>query len=375
MARLAARRADAALAKENGIRSAHVRETQGEAAHHARGLAHAVFETLARVLPAGADCALLDFPDHSNVGDSAIWAGERRFLDAHGMRLRYVGSLQTLSPAVLRRAMPEGLVLIHGGGNFGTVWPAHQAHRERVLRELRDYRVVQLPQSLHFDDAAALQAMRATIASHPDFTLMVRDRASERIASESLGARTVLCGDSALLLHDALQRASPDVDCLVLARSDKERAIEGLGEALAGERFSAATADWLDEPGSITRTLALHLRRRAQGRHAHHAWFQRRLAAQWDRLAWQRVHRGCRLLSRGRVVVTDRLHAHILCTLLGVPHVVLDNSYGKISSFMDEWTGSSTLVRRAGGAAQAAALCRELLQTTRQQGLAAGMAA
>ncbi len=342
---------------------------------HARGLAQGVLETLSRVLPAGGNCALLDFPDYSNVGDSAIWAGMGRFLAEHRMRRRYVGSLQTLSAAVLRRAMPGGVVLILGGGNFGTLWPAHQAHRERVLRELRDYRVVQLPQSLHFDTEEALRTMRELIASHPDFTLMVRDRASERIAVESLGARTVLCCDSALLLQGTLQRAAPDVDCFILARSDKERAIGGLGEALAGERITTASADWLDEPGSITRTLALHLRRRALGRHAHHAWFQQSLAGQWDRLAALRVRRGCRLLSRGRVVITDRLHAHILCTLLGVPHVVLDNSYGKISSFMDEWTGGSPLVRRAGSAEEAAAICRELLQTTRQQGLAAEVAA
>ncbi len=337
----------------------------------AQDLTHAI----AGVIPPGTDCALLDFPDHPNVGDSAIWSGERRFIHAHGMRLRYVSDLSTYSARVLRRAMPKGVVLIHGGGNFGTLWPAHQQHREQVLRDLADYPVVQLPQSLWFESDEALRATADVVRSHPDFTLMVRDRASQRIAQEGLGARAVLCADSALLLHGALARARPDVDCLILARSDKERAIDGLGAAFADHRISVATADWLEEGQSFARALALRLRRRAHGRLAHAALYQRALAAQWDRLADQRVRRGCRLLSRGRVVITDRLHAHILCTLLGIPHIVLDNSYGKISSFVEEWTHDHPLVRRATSVDEAGQLCLELLRTTRQQGLRAAATA
>ena len=75
------------------------------------------------------------------------------------------------------------------------------------------------------------------------------------------------------------------------------------------------------------RTLALRsanpldLRRRA------------RRVAYYDALAQQRIDRGLRLLGSARFVITDRLHGHILCTLMGIPHAVLDNSYGKIARF------------------------------------------
>ncbi|XP_048247973.1 glucose-6-phosphate/phosphate translocator 2, chloroplastic-like [Haliotis rufescens] len=42
---------------------------------------------------------------------------------------------------------------------------------------------------------------------------------------------------------------------------------------------------------------------------------------------------GMLFLQRGRVVITDRLHGHILSTLLGIPHVILDNNYHKVSSY------------------------------------------
>jgi pyruvyl transferase EpsO len=67
----------------------------------------------------------------------------------------------------------------------------------------------------------------------------------------------------------------------------------------------------------------------------------RALARTFAPLAKQRLARGCRILSSGRVVITDRLHGHILSLLLGIPHVLLDNSYGKVRSFYESWTKSS----------------------------------
>lgn len=40
----------------------------------------------------------------------------------------------------------------------------------------------------------------------------------------------------------------------------------------------------------------------------------------------------------GRLVVTDRLHAHVLAGLMGVPHIVVDNSYGKVAAIHGEYT-------------------------------------
>jgi pyruvyl transferase EpsO len=77
-------------------------------------------------------------------------------------------------------------------------------------------------------------------------------------------------------------------------------------------------------------------------------------------LAKRRLRRGLRVLARGRVVITDRLHGHILSLMMGVPHVVLDNTYGKISSFHRTWTAGADGVRIAGSAAEAVALARQL---------------
>ena len=71
---------------------------------------------------------------------------------------------------------------------------------------------------------------------------------------------------------------------------------------------------------------------------------------------------GLLFLQRGRVVVTERLHGHILATLLDIPHVVLDNRDRKLSSYHRTWTRGLRNVRLASSAPEAARLALELLE-------------
>ena len=63
----------------------------------------------------------------------------------------------------------------------------------------------------------------------------------------------------------------------------------------------------------------------------------------WAGVATEHQRRGIELLCSASVVVTDRLHAHVLSLLLGIPHVVTDNVSGKIRSFHETWTSDSEL--------------------------------
>jgi pyruvyl transferase EpsO len=56
--------------------------------------------------------------------------------------------------------------------------------------------------------------------------------------------------------------------------------------------------------------------------------------------------------------VTDRLHGHILSLLVGLPHAVVDNSYGKVGSFARLWTEGDECVTLAGTLEDATALMR-----------------
>lgn len=278
--------------------------------------------------------ALLDWPAHANVGDSAIWLGTLALLNPiFGGSPRYVTSYKEY-PKSLNRVCPNGPVLLHGGGNFGDIWPGFQEHRLRLLREFPHRRIVQLPQSIHFSSASKLDDMRRAIDVHPDFTLLVRDNSSFDFARQKFDCPVYLCPDMAYGLQKLTASNAPVADVFSLLRTDKE-VLPG-GPTAAQATTFGPVGDWVQDGCRLPST---------------HKWtasasrkftslapiLAPRVEAAYAQRAKQEVQRGVDILGQGHIVVTDRLHAHILCVLMGKPHIVLDNSYGKLSNFINTW--------------------------------------
>lgn len=313
-----------------------------------------VEETLRPLLAGGGPVALLEFPHHPNVGDSAIYLGELACLAALGHPPpSYVCDFRTYDRGLLaRRLGSTGTILLSGGGTFGDVWQVHHRRREEIVAAFPDHPIIQLPQSLHFESPRALERARQLFRGHPNFLLLARDRRSLEIARGELGVRALLCPDMAFCLGPLPRPAPPTQPLLWLARTDKEAAPAAL-PGLSAEVYT----DWLDEQPSARRLLTDLLVQLSRFPLMDRA-LRERLSATYAPLARQRLRRGCQILSAGRTVVTDRLHGHILCVLLGIPHVVLDNSYGKVRSFYETWTSRLELGRWANSAAEALAQTR-----------------
>jgi pyruvyl transferase EpsO len=283
--------------------------------------------------------ALVDLPKHLNIGDSLIGLGQLAVLERLSKlrQLKCVGARP--APGALRAIDNEnGTILIHGGGNFGTLWPAHQRFREDLVRQYRKARIVQLPQSVYFDSQEEWEKSMAVLRSHEDFLLMVRDAQSLQQVEQAGLSQVHLVPDSAFAIKPG-RCGKAQADVVVIQRNDCESnsmdLVRAVTQSLSGR--SVIQADWSrfgDLPGGFgwLRTLErLHwkvLRRAGEGRLC---------SSVWRSLFENRLKIGRRLISLGRVVVTDRLHVHILCSLLGKPHVFLDNNYGKIGALAETW--------------------------------------
>lgn len=301
-----------------------------------------VHEEVRQAVPRG-PVALLDFPDYANPGDSAIWLGALECLRALGFDPpAYTSDQRTFDEASLRRALPRGTILFTGGGNLGDLWPRHQAFRERVLRGFPDHAIVQLPQSIHFDDPAALESARVAFTEHANVTLMVRDQRSMQVATEQLGCATRFSPDLAFCLPKLPERPAPSVDVLRLYRTDHE-------SSRASQTSAHATVDWVDDLATPLRKFVWmagdsRIKRRFS---FFESTYRQILSACYPRLAEQRLRRGFDLLGSARLVATDRLHGHILAVLLGVSHIVIGDRNGKVRGFYDAWTSTSTAARWA----------------------------
>lgn len=296
--------------------------------------------------------ALLDFPDHSNVGDSAIWLGETEFFADHARRPSYVSKLKSHVSNQMEQAIGQGTIFLHGGGNFGTIWKSHQDFRIELLSRFPDQRIIQLPQSIYFDNFEAVEETARAIEQHGNFILFVRDKRSLDFARCHFQCEVFLCPDMAFYM-EPLERETPVHDFYYLMRTDFERSV--MGKASHPGR-SVEIGDWLTEDKMKMRMAAATSKLMDLGQSGDAA-----RAMKYDRLARTRLKRGIGLLSSGKVVVTDRLHGHILSTLLGIPHVTLDNSYGKLQNFIQAWTSDIPFMRTADTLEEAQALAEGLL--------------
>ncbi len=283
--------------------------------------------------------AIVDFPDIKNCGDSAIWLGEMAYLrNRFNKRPDYVSRLYDFSSADLNKSVPEGPIFIHGGGNFGDIWHAHQDFREMVLEKFSGRQVIQFPQSIHFQSSGRLDRAKRIIDKHGRFVLLVRDERSREFAEQHFNCVVRLCPDMAFCIGPT-QAESAILPVLAMLRQDKEKKddVNFLPE------LGVPSEDWITENSLKVKIAKLKGGFSALSEGARNEFRLRVL----DAAAHNRFRRGIRQISRGSAIVTDRLHVHICSLLIGRPHAVLDNNYGKIRGFMDAFSGGTALSYKA----------------------------
>ncbi|CDZ64041.1 polysaccharide pyruvyl transferase family protein [Neorhizobium galegae] len=283
--------------------------------------------------------AILDFPDIRNCGDSAIWLGEMAYLQQrYAKRPSYVCTTDDFSPDELKSSAPNGPIFIHGGGNFGDIWVFHQDFRERVMELFPDRQIVQFPQSIHYKSAERLEQSKRAIGKHRNFVLLVRDEESFQFAKENFDCQVYLCPDMAFCIG-RIEPVAPQFPVLAMLRQDKEQ----VGTVDFSAYPDIPKEDWITESRSKVRVAkALG----AASALLHLTPSEMRLR-KLDAAANNRFQRGISQISRGKAIVTDRLHVHICSLLIGRSHAVLDNNYGKIRRFMNAFSGGTDLSYKA----------------------------
>lgn len=281
----------------------------------------------------------VDIPTHGNVGDLLIMHGTLAFFRKQGLQPKTVAPHDAFDT---RWVAPGDVVVFHGGGNFGDLYPCFQQLRERVVQACKGNRIVILPQSLHFSSDETMLRSAHIFRQHGDVHLCVRDRASLQTAQ--------LFTDHVLLLPDMAHQLYPlqapqayvRPGALRISRVDDEASEAG---DIAGAPHIDMLTDWPQFVGRRERRIELFRRaygaffRRGMGRMAN-----RMLSPLWIDYSGRLIADAARLFARHQLIVTDRLHGHILACLLDRNSIVLDNSYGKNSRYVQAWTRPSELV-------------------------------
>jgi pyruvyl transferase EpsO len=277
----------------------------------------------------------VDVPVHRNIGDLLIMLGTLRFFERQGIS---IGHKAAYFGYRSRWAHSDDVIVFNGGGNLGDLYEGPQQAREAVIHDLPRNRIIILPQTIHFRSQRAYDACCQIFSQHPDLHICVRDHASHGLALP-MSRHVYLLPNMAHQLWPIRPSRTQADGHLALLRSD----LESAGSVATN---GGVHADWRELVGR--RNTLIRLARGILG--ASHAvglapGLQSRELDLWIRYAARLVDDILDFFGKFGTITTDRLHAHLLACLMGIPGTVLDNSYGKNHSYVAAWTGASDIVR------------------------------
>lgn len=290
------------------------------------------------------DYIYLDCPYHQNIGDILIWEGTEYFLRDIPHRCLYKASKDTFKAP---KISSDVTIFMHGGGNFGDVWPHHHEFRMKILEMYPDNRIVFLPQTVFYNDENQLKIDAERMARHKNLTVCARDKVSYDILKKYVKNTLLLVPDMAFCINTerlkAHQIPERDVD-LLLVRYDHERADINYEEHIDSQRITERE-DWpsYKHRGFIVWLFLKMLMLKSIIPSSLIDWYANR----WLRPSL--VKRGVAFISQYKNIFTTRLHVAILSVLLGKNFTFFDNNYGKNSAYYNTWLADTDGIIMKGG--------------------------
>ncbi|TYR36882.1 polysaccharide pyruvyl transferase YvfF [Sphingobacterium phlebotomi] len=279
------------------------------------------------------DYVLLDLPYHSNIGDILIWEGEESFLKTLSSKCLGRFSSDTFYDSELITS--ETTIFLHGGGNFGDIWPKHQKFRLNVIQQYKQNPIIIFPQTVSYSDVSQIEKEAAKLAEHKKLTICARDQRSFDLLKKYFTNNILMLPDMAFCIDTQILREYDrpiGEKQLFLMRNDKELSHAYNYKQFVGGEENMDVKDWpTKQRGNLMHkvmTRPIHPRFPFKNFTDYYAYniYRKYL-----------VKKGVSFLSTYKYIYTTRLHGAILSVLLHKPLTFLDNSYGKNKGFYDTW--------------------------------------
>ena len=262
---------------------------------------------------------LFNFAAFENKGDPAITVGEITIIRKLGLKLIFQCATRCKRQAVeyskrlsTKYSTDELVIFMQGGGNL-LAYAFEDFNRKLVLESFPDFEVILFPQSVWQNVTINVTRLFQDVyAKHKNLTFLYRDRNSYNLGKKLFpSVRCYLMPDMAFQIGRVQRFMKPTHDILWLRRHDKASTKYDI--PARSQNHNVIIGNW-------------------------RKWKTPKGSSQLEN-SFLMAANGLLFLQRGRVVITDRLHGHILCVLLGIPHVIIDPVNKKITSYMQTWTG------------------------------------
>ena len=252
-------------------------------------------------------------PNHENVGDAAIVLGVENIL--RHCNYEHIVDISTAEfweyRQCLRRLMPKNaLIVLNGGGSMGDVYALEEHNRRCVLETFSKHRIVIFPQTIYYkEEKNALDSV--CHYNHKNITIAAREQTSLGIMMNLYPQANVILASDAVLSMNYSPVKKDRNGIVVCFRGDKEQKLSNQDRAdlmsqLADRGFRLTVTEMM-HGAEIPKEIRKHV-----------------------------VEDKIILFTDAKLVITDRLHAMILCAISGTPCLVFGNNHHKVSGVY-EW--------------------------------------
>ena len=292
------------------------------------------------------DYVYLDLPYHNNIGDTLIWQGTLSFLKSIPYKCLYSTSYDNYNDSKVDNS---SIILFQGGGNFGDLYMVLNDFRKNVIRQHPHQTVIILPQTVTYQNKDNLLKDAEFYANYPNVTICARDKVSYNILKEHFTNNKILLLPDMAFFIDVDKRLYKKFipgKTLYLKRTDKEME-DVYGDVVP---FNAEVHDW--PTYEKIHKVQLYIYRLINIFKRVDNLIHTSFASNVNDFMWKNILRtynvqlGCNFLAPYEFIYTTRLHVMILSILLHKHHIsILDNKYGKLSSFYESWLSDLSTVK------------------------------
>ncbi|RNA37104.1 exopolysaccharide biosynthesis [Brachionus plicatilis] len=261
---------------------------------------------------------LFHIPLHRNYGDSLIWLGEEILFKKLNLTIK---SYDYKSKGIKENE----IIFLNGGGNFGDLWRQGTIFREGILKKFVNNTIILFPQTINYHDKELIKYDEKIFSAHKNFKISTRSKESYDFATKNfINTKTILVPDMAFMIGSLKPFSKPNLDVFILRRTDKESNFpERTWKEAYYKYFSKikyVEGDWHDY---------YHIR-----------------SEKLNQLPVIRKNLVNEILSQGKIIITDRLHASIFSLLIGRPHIIINEKYKKIFNTRSTAFGNKTECNR-----------------------------
>lgn len=273
---------------------------------------------------------LIGTPVHGNLGDHAIAIQEKFFFEDYFYEYGFYEIIMPMYYINRKRLgniiNKDDLVVVSGGGWMGNLW----IHNENVIREIVcDYpnnKIIILPQTAYYTNdkngKLELEITQKIFERHNDLQIFLREKKSY----ELIKCKFKLTGKSNIYLAPDMVLYGKNI------AKKKNYTVNKNIINLCIRKDCEALQNDIDE---FTRRIMdkYNVKQISTVIDSHISLYNRmsKLCNSWEEFA------------KGKITITDRLHAMLFSILNGVPCIILDNKTGKVFG-VAEWLKNTNMI-------------------------------